>query len=315
MMKRLAQIAACLMASLAICGSALAQSVGIEFDATKPQVRYAADQLASALSETGHQLAAPAEVGDFRITLTEDDDGLAPEAYVAASAGNVLSITGGDGRGVIYGALAVAEQLRNGSALPHLRRSRGGGASVPRDQVQPAMGLLSLELRARPALRHRARRALLGGLSRHDGREPLQRADAVEPAPVSLHDQGAELPRSQPFTDAELAEWRKLYQAIFAMAKARGIDTYLVNWNILVSPEFAAAHDLEGQTTIPTTRARRRDQRARQALHPRKRDPSAGGISRPDRLRLLVRRADGGHDPAASGRTGSTTRSSPACGR
>src|SRR5690606_19519554 len=58
-------------------------------------------------------------------------------------------------------------------------------------------------------------------------------------------------PEATPFTDEELAQWRALYQAIFAMARERGIDTYLVNWNVLVSREFAEAHGLEGTNYFP----------------------------------------------------------------
>jgi hypothetical protein len=58
-------------------------------------------------------------------------------------------------------------------------------------------------------------------------------------------------PEASRFSDSERAEWRKLYQAIFAMAKERGIETYVVNWNILVSREFASAHRLNGNNFWP----------------------------------------------------------------
>jgi hypothetical protein len=51
-------------------------------------------------------------------------------------------------------------------------------------------------------------------------------------------------PEACPFNDVELAEWNTLWSGIFAMAQERGIDTYLLNWNIFVSPEFARAHEV-----------------------------------------------------------------------
>ena len=42
-------------------------------------------------------------------------------------------------------------------------------------------------------------------------------------------------------SDEEFAEWRQFWTSLFRMAKDRGIETYLVNWNIFVSPEFAKA--------------------------------------------------------------------------
>lgn len=49
-------------------------------------------------------------------------------------------------------------------------------------------------------------------------------------------------PEACGFNDRELAEWKTFWTQLFRMAKDRGIATYLVNWNIFVSPEFAKAH-------------------------------------------------------------------------
>ena len=84
------------------------------------------------------------------------------------------------------------------------RPARGAAPRVPRRQVQHALGHLPAQLGPRPALRHGARRPVLGGLSRHAGREPLQRDQPVDAAPVHLHDPAAELPRGEP-VDARAA--------------------------------------------------------------------------------------------------------------
>src|SRR5665213_999521 len=52
-------------------------------------------------------------------------------------------------------------------------------------------------------------------------------------------------PEATPFNDAEMKEWHALFTSIFRMAKERGIDTYLVPFNIFVSPGFAKAHHVE----------------------------------------------------------------------
>jgi hypothetical protein len=49
-------------------------------------------------------------------------------------------------------------------------------------------------------------------------------------------------PKATPFTDDELAVWTDFWKQLFRMAKERGIQTFIVNWNIVVSPEFAAAY-------------------------------------------------------------------------
>lgn len=49
-------------------------------------------------------------------------------------------------------------------------------------------------------------------------------------------------PRATAFSDAEMAEWQHFWKSLFNLAKQRGIQTFIVNWNIVVSPEFAAAY-------------------------------------------------------------------------
>jgi len=45
-------------------------------------------------------------------------------------------------------------------------------------------------------------------------------------------------PKATPFSDDELVEWKEYWTSLFQMAKDRGIETYLINWNIFVSEAF-----------------------------------------------------------------------------
>ncbi|MEM7791347.1 MAG: hypothetical protein AAF546_08095 [Verrucomicrobiota bacterium] len=45
-------------------------------------------------------------------------------------------------------------------------------------------------------------------------------------------------PNATGFSDEELAEWKVFWKALFRMAKDRGIETYLLNWNAFVSEGF-----------------------------------------------------------------------------
>lgn len=49
-------------------------------------------------------------------------------------------------------------------------------------------------------------------------------------------------PKATPFDDREMEEWQVFWKSLFRMAKHRGIQTFIVNWNIVVSPEFAEAY-------------------------------------------------------------------------
>lgn len=45
-------------------------------------------------------------------------------------------------------------------------------------------------------------------------------------------------PKASPFTDEEMAEWESFWKGLFQMAIDRGVDTYIVNWNIFLPEAF-----------------------------------------------------------------------------
>ena len=189
---------ALLFLGLAETTEARATTVAIVDTVAAPQSQYASRKLGAALRERGYALSEASAGGDFTITLAVQPETLSAESFSITPAGKTIAIAGGDTRGLIYGALALREQLLNGTRLEQVRGvPREARASVPRHQVQHALGHLPAELRARPALRHGARPQILGSLPRHDGREPLQRVHAVDHASVHLHDPAHEFSRGQ----------------------------------------------------------------------------------------------------------------------
>ena len=51
-------------------------------------------------------------------------------------------------------------------------------------------------------------------------------------------------PEASPWTNKEMKEWQTLFHAITHMASERAIDTYIMPFNIFVTPEFARAHQV-----------------------------------------------------------------------
>jgi hypothetical protein len=49
-------------------------------------------------------------------------------------------------------------------------------------------------------------------------------------------------PLATGFDAQEMQEWQRFWKQLFSMAKQRGIQTYVINWNIVVSPEFTKAY-------------------------------------------------------------------------
>ena len=56
--------------------------------------------------------------------------------------------------------------------------------------------------------------------------------------PFSYMIRPTNFPLACSFDDAELKEWQNFWHSLLQMAKDRGIETYLVNWNIFVSEGF-----------------------------------------------------------------------------
>ena len=245
-------LAACVMAVSAASGPVRAQSISIDYDASSAQANYAATQLRAALARKHYTLIGLGQPGEFRVELSLAPGKLAPEAYAITAGRNSLTVSGGDGRGLIYGSLAVAEQLDRGRTIRTLQSAT----------EKPSVGFRAIKFdlpwdsyRASKALdQHHATvrdirywTAFLDMMARN--RFNAITLSNLHPWPYMVRTRG--YPEANPFTDRELEEWRQLHRAIFRLAKERGIDTYLLPFNIFVSKEFAAHHGVGAQNTYP----------------------------------------------------------------
>lgn len=156
-----------------------------------------------------------------------------------------LRITGGDERGAMYGVLDVAEQIRMGTPWNKIQE-RTVKAQFPFRAIK--FNLPWAAYRTSPVIeQHDATcrdlkfwEAFLDMMA--ENRFNVLTLWSLHPFHYMVRPKS--FPEASPFTDAELAEWQTLWHGIFALAKERGIETYLINWNVFVSPEFARAHNV-----------------------------------------------------------------------
>src|SRR5689334_11386238 len=94
---------------------ASSQPVKLLYDHDSPQANYAAEILKKTFLEKEYRLEESKTA--FVITLSANNQHLKEEAYSIQVAGKKISVTGGDNRGMIYGALRLAEEIRNGKKL------------------------------------------------------------------------------------------------------------------------------------------------------------------------------------------------------
>ena len=213
------------------------QQVPIQYDHRLPPAAYAARMLEKALS------AAPAS-GNYRIRLIVDSSGrTGSEAYSILPQGHTILITGGDARGLIYGCLSFAEDIRNGTlirdigprnAQPHFP-FRAIKFDLPWDTYRHSYALDQHFATCRDTLFWETFLDMMA-----ENRFNVLSLWNLHPYPFMIR--AHNFPEATPFTDDELKEWQTLFHSIFRMAKERCIDTYLIPFNIFVSPEFARAH-------------------------------------------------------------------------
>ena len=219
------------------------QSVSINYDASSRQETYAAHALKKALKENGYPVK-PSN-GSCQINFSIDDRQLVAEAFVLSSEGKQISITGGDGRGLIYGALSLAEDVRNGVALRDCRQKSEQPAlpfralkhNLPWDGYRHSE---ALHLHYETCRDTAYWEAILDMMS--ENRFNSLTLWNLHPYPYMIIPKN--FPEASPFSEAEFIEWKKLFKSILRMANDRAIDTYIFPYNIFTTPELAKAHNL-----------------------------------------------------------------------
>ncbi|MBE6935452.1 MAG: hypothetical protein E7458_03010 [Ruminococcaceae bacterium] len=73
-------------------------------------------------------------------------------------------------------------------------------------------------------------------------------------------------PEATPYSDVELERFRTVFDFIFTHAKNRGIATYLITWNLRITPAIARGLGLPEQTAIPNSNRFRQGLRQQEPL-------------------------------------------------
>lgn len=241
-----------LMACCLAAGTAWAQRVTILHDETVPQAAYAARKLGEALAERGYDVRPERTGYDHLVSLAVHPQRLGAEAFAIIPEGKVVTVYGGDARGMIYGALALAETLRNGTRLEEVEAVeerpklafRGIKFNLPWETYRPSSALDQHYETARDLAFWEAFLDMMV-----ENRFNVISLWNLNPFTFMVKPKN--FPEASPWTDEELAAWQHLYREIFRMAKERGLDTYIVHWSIFVSRAFAEAHGVAQQNFYP----------------------------------------------------------------
>jgi hypothetical protein len=208
------------------------QAVKINFDKTSPQQSYAAAQL--------NQLP-----GTWQVNFSIEKHSLSPESFSINISGKTINITGGDERGLIYGSLSLAEDIRNGVSLAKYPAKsekpflpfRAIKYDLPWDSYRHSYALELHDQTCRDT-------AYWKGFLDMMVNNRFNALTLWNLHPYTFLIKPKNFPEASPWNEQEMKAWQKLFHSITRMAAERAIDVYIVPFNIFVSPEFAKAHNV-----------------------------------------------------------------------
>lgn len=231
--------------------------VSISINKDSPMEVLGASQIETALqrlSLTPQVVDKSTATGQEQIKLNivspTDDAEIKKEGFRISKTGSQYTVTAIDNTGAMYGLKDLAEQIQMQKGL------YGIGEKVvnPRFQFRAIkFNLPWVSYRENESLQANSDlckdldmwRAFLDMMA--ENRFNALTLWSLHPFPYLIR--AKNFPKATPFSDTELAEWKAFWTSLFRMAKERGIDTYIVNWNIIVSKGFRE-HYGEGNTGL-----------------------------------------------------------------
>lgn len=219
------------------------QTVDLSYNKSSPQQVYGATMLENSLEKKGY--AVKEISSEDKIVLTLDTKQLGSEAFSILTAGKKITITGGDERGLIYGCLSVTEDLNNGIALKNIKSKnekpflplRAIKFDLPWDTYRHSTALSLHDETCRDTVYWKAFLDMMV-------ENRLNSLSLWNLHPYTFLIKPKNFPEASAWNEKEMKDWQTLFKTIFRMAKERAIDTYIIPFNIFVTPEFAKAHNV-----------------------------------------------------------------------
>lgn len=208
-------------------------------------VRHLEKSLFSSGQKTERRTPDSARRPNVLVVANEKSAEIKAEGYRILNKKGAITLQATDASGAMYGLLDLAEQVK----------MRGSLVKIEEKLSNPRLPFRAIKFNL-PYMSYRKGESLqLHAETCRDLKFWAQFLDMMAENrfnaltlwnlhPFTLMIRPKNFPEASPFNDAALADWQKFWRTLFRMAKERGIETYMVNWNTFVSPEFAKAHNV-----------------------------------------------------------------------
>lgn len=220
----------------------------IEDPVLEKEILYGLEELKLVLKHNNNTLKTSLEsdiAPNFILKKNEVDASLSDDGYKLYEEDGVWVLSATNKRGFIYGLLDVAKQFEKINRLSELTE-RNIKSHYPFRAIKFNLPWFSYRSGENLSLHYETCRDLKFWESFLDMmvENKFNALTLWNLHPYIYMVKPKNFPKASPFTDEEMAEWQNFFKTLFKMAKTRGIDTYVVNWNIFVSEEFSKAYDV-----------------------------------------------------------------------
>ncbi|MGK2861362.1 MAG: hypothetical protein ACSLE0_05475 [Chitinophagaceae bacterium] len=228
----------------------IAGQVSIAFEMNRKPLVFAVGRLEKAFKHSGQWVLLTtlftATKANISVFIHQAEKSIYKEGYKIHFVNETLMITAMDETGAMYGILDLAEQIQAGKTWQTIKAKT----------VNPQFSVRALKFnlpwssyRSGPAMDlHMDTCKDLGFWQSFLDQMAENRFNILSLwniHPFSFMVKPVNFPAANNYSEKEMNEWKQFFTSLFRMARERGIEPFIVNWNIAVSPEFAKAYGVK----------------------------------------------------------------------
>ncbi len=222
--------------------------VSLQYPAGSPPIGFGAGKLAQALEAMGQKVTVngAGKGSSITIRLQPGQAGIGREGFRIGREGKGIVILAADPAGAMYGAMELAGEIQTGKKVEQVKERT----------VNPHFSVRALKFnlpwspyRYGPSMdQHLETCRDLKFWEKFLDQMAENRFNVLSlwnVHPFSFMVKPVNFPLANDFSEKETEEWQTFWRSLFRMARERGIEPWIVNWNIAVSPEFTRAYNVQ----------------------------------------------------------------------
>ncbi|TXE07219.1 hypothetical protein FUA26_13430 [Seonamhaeicola algicola] len=212
-------------------------------ETTKNSCFYGLNKLKNQLKKTKINLIETQQKNDAQLVINLNENIVKNDGYIINKTGTQTILTANNNRGIIYGLQDISEQITPNNNWKNITTKQTKSHYNFR-AIKFNLPWFSYRKGKNLSLHYETCRDLKFWESFLDMmvENKFNVLSLWSLHPYIYMVQPKNFLNASPFTNKEFKEWQAFWKALFKMAKQRGIETYIVNWNIFVSEEFAQAY-------------------------------------------------------------------------